>query len=403
MTSVWNFPCRVVYGEGAVEQLAREIARLRGTRVLVVTDRGVRAKGVLGRVQELLEGARIPFEVFDEVVTNPAELQVDAAAALCRASEADVIVALGGGASIDTAKLARLSVCGKAPWKNFADTAADTMAVSFTTSTTSSVAVSSEVKLTQPVHPIARVIAIPTTAGTGSEVTSRATLTLDPTKKVTLDVPRLMPDVAILDPVLTRSLPHGLTAATGFEALTHNIEAYCARGDHPMADAIALEAIGLIHSFFERAVLDGGDLDARGGMQKAAMMGGVASQKGLGVCRSLGSPVSLTTDTHYGVVSSLCLPAVLDFNRSAVPVKVAKIARILGVRADDIETLAFECSGAVRALRRKVGLPDGLSEIGLAEPDVPRLAVLAEQDPSHQTNPRACTVQDLEALYRASL
>jgi len=247
------------------------------------------------------------------------------------------------------------------------------------------------------------VIAIPTTAGAGSEVNNRATVTLSASKKkITMTLPALLPDVAILDPTLTRSLPSHLTAATGFEALVHNIEAYCALGDHPMADAIALEAIGLIHVYFERSVVNGEDLEARGGMQKAAMMGGVSSQKGWGVCYSLGYPVSLKADTHYGVVSSLCLPSVLDFNRSAVPVKVARIARILGARGDDIETLAFECAGAVRSLRRKVGLPEGLSEIGVLKEDIAALASKALEDPSHQTNPRPCTFEDIEALYHAS-
>jgi alcohol dehydrogenase class IV len=212
-----------------------------------------------------------------------------------------------------------------------------------------------------------------------------------------------MPNVAILDPELTVSMPPKITAATGFDALTHCIEAYCASGDHPMADAIALSGIRLTAKALERVVSDGGDLKSRGEMMKAAMMGAVAFQKGLGACHSLAHPLSAESHLHHGLANALCLPAVLDFNRSTIPQRIAAIARILGVRANDDETLAFECAGAVRALRRKVGLPQGLAAAGVEEDALVGLATLAMADACHQLNPRPCTEEDMLALYRASM
>ena len=200
------------------------------------------------------------------------------------------------------------------------------------------------------VNPLPPMIAIPTTAGTGSEVGRSGVLTIQATnRKTVIFAPSLIPNVAILDPVLTVALPPRTTAATGMDALTHCIEAYCALGDHPMADAIALEGVALVAKHLHTAVQDGNDLAARGAMLKAAMMGAVAFQKGLGACHSLAHPLSAENGMHHGLANALCLPAVLDFNRGAVPLKIARIAGLLGARGEDKETLAFECAGAVRS------------------------------------------------------
>jgi alcohol dehydrogenase class IV len=212
-----------------------------------------------------------------------------------------------------------------------------------------------------------------------------------------------MPNVAILDPQLTVSMPPKITAATGFDALTHCIEAYCAQGDHPMADAIALAGIQLTVRSLDKVVSDSRDIKARGNMMKAAMMGSVAFQKGLGACHSLAHPLSAEAGLHHGLANALCLPAVLDFNRGTIPKRIAKIAGILGVRGDDEETLTFECAGAVRALRRKVGLPEGLGAAGIEEDALEKLASLAMEDACHRLNPRPCTEEDMLTLYKASM
>jgi alcohol dehydrogenase class IV len=243
------------------------------------------------------------------------------------------------------------------------------------------------------------VIAIPTTAGTGSEVGRAAVLTVESTsRKTVVFSPHLLPKVAILDPELTRSMPAKTTAATGFDALTHCIEAYLALGDHPMADAIALSGIDLISNHLETAVRDGNDLDARGAMMKAAMMGAVAFQKGLGACHSLAHPLSSDCGLHHGLANALCLPAVLDFNESAALERVMHVALLLGGSADE-----GGCSTAVRELRRKIGLPEGLAAVGVRAEQLAALADKAIDDACHRENPRPCTRDDLLTLYQASM
>jgi alcohol dehydrogenase class IV len=222
-------------------------------------------------------------------------------------------------------------------------------------------------------------------------------------RKTVIFHPKLIPSVALLDPRMTESLPANITAATGFDALTHCIEAYLSKGDHPMADAIALKGVLLCGKYLERAVKSPHDLDARGAMLKAAMMGAVAFQKGLGVCHSLAHPLGAEHNLHHGLANALCLPAVLDFNRSAVQARIAELARALGVRGGDEDTLAFECAGAVRALRHKIGLPEGLRSEGITDQHIPKLARLAFEDACHRANPRTASEQDMEQLYRVSL
>ena len=360
-----------------------EAKRLESTSAFVVTDPGVRDAGLVDEVTRSFEKAGIAVTVVDGVSTNPTEAEVMAAAKSFSDAGADLVVGLGGGAPLDVAKLVRLAATHPPPLEQYDD------------------AIGGDAKVTEPMPPM---IAIPTTAGTGSEVGRSGVLTIQKTnRKTVLFSPRLIPDVAILDPALTFSLPPHLTAATGFDALTHNVEAYCAKGDHPMADAIALAGIELITKHIVTAVEDGKDVEARGAMLKASMMGAVAFQKGLGACHALAHPLGAELGMHHGLANALCLPAVLDFNRTAATMRIARVARILGVKGNDVETLAFECSGAVRALRAQLGIPGGLAAAGVAEDAIAALAPLAQADYVHQPNPRACTKEDMLALYRASM
>ncbi len=383
MTVVWSFPTRIVFGAGSVAQTGLEAKGLRAKRALVVTDKGVNEAGIVAQVGEALKKAELSYEVFDGISSNPREAEVLEAMKVWRETEADIVVAVGGGSPLDVGKLVRVLAAHPPPLARYDD------------------AIGGDEHITQDVPPM---IAVPTTAGTGSEVGRSGVVTLEESgRKTVVFSPRLMPDVAILDPELTTSMPPKMTAATGFDALTHCIEAYCAKGDHPMADAIALEGIALCGKSLERAVNDGTDMEARGNMMKAAMMGAVAFQKGLGACHALAHPLGAELDLHHGLANALCLPAVIDFNRTAVPERIARVARALGVRGDDAETLCFECSGAVRALRRKVGLPEGLSAVGVREDQLPHFAKLAFEDPTHKLNPRPCTEDDMLALLKASL
>ncbi len=383
MNSVWSFPTRILFGEGATAETGPEAERLGGTKALLVTDKGVVEAGLTEDVGKALRQRKIAFDVFDAVSSNPLEKEVLAAARAYADAEANMVIAVGGGSPLDVAKLVRLLAVHEPPLLSYDDAAGG------------------DAKITGDLPPM---IALPTTAGTGSEVGRSGVVTIEETgKKTVIFSPKLMPNVAILDPLLTTTMPPATTAATGFDALTHCIEAYCAKGDHPMADAIALEGIDLIAQSLERVVHDGKDLEARGNMLKAAMMGAVAFQKGLGACHSLAHPLSAEHGLHHGLANALCLPSVLDFNRTAIPVRIARVARVLGVRGDDVETPAFECAGAVRALRRKVGLPEGLAAVGIEEDMLPKLAQLAFEDACHQMNPRPCTRDDMLALYRAAL
>jgi 4-hydroxybutyrate dehydrogenase len=379
----WSFPTRIVAGQGATSQCAREALRLGATRVLMVSDRGIDKAGLLEPIRAALDAGGLPHASALDISSNPREIQVLAAAKLFNDFNADLVLGVGGGSVLDVAKLVRLAATHPEPLAQYDD------------------AIGGSARIAESLPPM---IAIPTTAGTGSEVGRSGVVTIEATNaKTVIFAPSLLPNVAILDPVMTQTMPPFMTAATGMDALAHSVEAYSALGDHPMADAIALGGVRLCHRSLEAATNHPTDLRARADMLNAAMMGAVAFQKGLGACHSLAHPLSTEFGLHHGLANAICLPAVLDYNRAEVPERIAEIARQLGVRGADDNTLSFECAGAVRALRKSVGLPSDLRSQGVSEKDLPRLAALAYKDVCHQLNPRPCTEEDLLALYKASL
>jgi alcohol dehydrogenase class IV len=381
--SYWSFPTRVVVGEGAAATCAHEAQQLGGKRVLLVSDATIEETGLLEPIRAALDAAGLPHETAIDISSNPIEAEVLAAAEAFKKFNADLVLGVGGGSVLDVAKLVRLAATHPGPLADYDD------------------AIGGSSKIVGPLPPM---IAIPTTAGTGSEVGRSGVVTLAASGvKTVIFSPLLLPEVAILDPEMTRTMPPFMTAATGMDALAHCIEAYAAVGDHPMADAIALGGIRLCHRALKASTDDGDDMRARADMLKASMMGAVAFQKGLGACHSLAHPLSTEFGLHHGLANAICLPAVLDFNRVAIPERIAEIARQLGVRGTDDSTLCFECAGAIRALRKAIGLPSDLRSQGIQESDLPRLAALAYADPCHQLNPRRCTEDDLLALYKATL
>ncbi|MDD9939889.1 MAG: iron-containing alcohol dehydrogenase [Myxococcales bacterium] len=382
MTVRWNFPTRVLFGEGTLADIAPEAKRLEATRALIVTDPGVVAAGIARKVQAALAEGGVATEVFESIASNPSDQHALAASEAYVEYGGNIVIGVGGGSALDVAKIVRLCATHPAPLAQYDD------------------AKGGSALITQPLAPM---IAVPTTAGTGSEVGRSAVVTMTETnKKTVFFAPNLIPDVAILDPALTTSMPPKVTACTGFDALTHCVEALCTKMDHPMCDAIAMEGIRLVHENLERAVEDGSDLSARGAMLKASMMGAVAFQKGLGACHSLAHPLSARADLHHGLANALCLPAVVNFNRSAAQAKLATIGGLLGMRQQDEETMAFECSGAISSLRQAIGLPEGLGQAGIQEDTLETLADLAFEDVCHTENPRPCTRDDLLSLYKAS-
>jgi 4-hydroxybutyrate dehydrogenase len=378
MQAVWSFPTRIVFGEGVRKRTGDEARAVGVTRALVVTDRGVVQAGLASDVVAALEQAGILPQIFDGVDPNPTEANIDAGAAAFAAHRADGVVCLGGGSPMDAGKLIALRARCSLPFEELDD------------------AVDGGQKVPAGLPPI---LTLPTTAGTGSEVGRSGVVTVRSSgRKTVIFSPNLLARAALLDPELTRSMPPQVTAATGFDALTHCIEAYLSKGDHPMADAIALAGIDLIGKSLYRAVSQGDDLEARGAMMKAAMMGAVAFQKGLGACHSLAHPLSSEHGLHHGLANALCLPAVVDFNEPAATERVLHVSLLLGGEAE-----VGACANALRALRSKLGLPSGLKVVGISAEHLPALADKAIDDACHQGNPRPCTRDILLELYQESL
>jgi 4-hydroxybutyrate dehydrogenase len=374
--TTWSFPTTIVFGPGALSALPAHVARLQAKRPLLVCDAGVAKAGLAARVQKVLESAGLAVAVFDKVDPNPVESNVVGGVAAYKAHRADLIVSLGGGSPLDVGKLIALKTTHERPLHEYDD------------------AIGGDAHITPNVPPI---ITIPTTAGTGSEVGRSGVVTLEATgRKTVIFSPYFLAKAAILDPELTVSMPARITAATGFDALTHCLEAYSSLGDHPMADAIALGGLELCAKSLSRAVEKGDDLEARGDMMKAAMMGAVAFQKGLGACHSLAHPLSSEKHLHHGLSNALCLPAVVEWNDDVIH---AKLERIRGIVAPQAKTLA----DGLRALRARIGLPDGLRAEGITPADLPKLAEKAFEDACHRSNPRPATQEDLARLYEASL
>jgi len=372
----WSFPTTIVFGVGALATLADHVKRLGKKRALIVCDAGVVKAGIAAKVKDVLESGGIATAVFDKVDPNPVEQNIVDGVAAYKAHQADILVSLGGGSPLDAGKLIALKTTHERPLHEYDD------------------AIGGDAHITANVPPI---ITIPTTAGTGSDVGRSGVVTLAATgRKTVIFSPHLLAKVAILDPALTTSMPPKITAATGFDALTHCLEAYCSVGDHPMADAIALGGLELCAKYLVRAVEHGDDLEARGGMMKAAMMGAVAFQKGLGACHSLAHPLSSEKGLHHGLSNALCLPAVVEFNDDVIH---EKIERIRGILTPQAKTLAE----GLRALRAKIGLPAHLAAEGVSDGDIAKLADKALEDACHRCNPKPVTKDDLAKLYRASM
>ncbi len=378
-----SWPTRVVLGPGALSRLPAELARLGVRRPLVVTDAGVVKAGIAAGVLGVLEAAGIRAERFVDVQANPTDRDATDGLAAYRRGGCDGLVAVGGGSSIDAAKLVQLLTTHEPPLSRYDDAAGGDRHVR---------------------GDLPPLVAIPTTAGTGSEVGRSGVATLPDTgRKTVIFSPHLMPRVAICDPRLTVALPARLTAATGIDAFTHGLEAYVAAGFHPLADAVGLDAVRRATRSLPVAVGSPGDLHARTDMMIAAMEGAMAFQKGLGASHALAHALGPLAGVHHGLANALVLPAVVAFVRPAAGPRLAQVAIAMGADPREGEVaLADGAAERVRALVAAVGLPGKLRDAGVNEADLPRLAAKALEDASHRTSPRPCTEQDLLAMLRAS-
>ena len=363
-----NYLTTVQFDFGAIRLLPAELERLGTRRLLLVTDGGVRAAGLLDRVLAVMPAASVAA-VYDGTPANPTEEAVVAAVALYRAAGADGIVAVGGGSSIDLAKGVALLATHPPPLQQYA-------------------AVEGGVaRITSKVAPV---VAIPTTAGTGSEVGRGSLIVMRAGRKLGLLSPHLLPKVAICDPELTLGLPRQLTAATGMDAIAHCIETFLAPATNPPAEAIAVDGLRRGVRHIERATRDGGDREARWNMMMAATEGALAFQKGLGAVHAMSHPLGAIPgrSLHHGTLNAVLLPVVLEFNAPAIAVKRGVLHEALGIAA------TASAADSIRELNARLGLPAGLGAMGVAREALPGIAELAVGDHCHATNPRAATAGD---------
>ncbi|HEX4736981.1 MAG TPA: iron-containing alcohol dehydrogenase [Allosphingosinicella sp.] len=375
----WNYPTAIRFGAGRAAELPDACRDLGIKRPMLVTDP---ALGEMDMVRDAL--AATGAGLFCAIHANPVGGDVEAGLQAYREGNHDGVIAMGGGSALDVGKVIAFMSGQSRPVWDFEDredwwTRAD------------------------PVG-IAPIVALPTTAGTGSEV-GRAGVILDDEaglKKIVFH-PKMLPGIVILDPVLTVGLPPKVTAATGMDALSHCIEAYCAPGFHPMADGIAAEGARLIHRWLVRATEEGSDLEARGNMLVAAAMGATAFQKGLGAMHALSHPIGAVAGTHHGLTNAVLMPYVLAFNRVEAGERLARLAAYLGLADPSFEGFL----DWVLDLRRRLGIPHTLGELGVSQGDIDRLAQMAEEDPSAAGNPRrfdaAAARRVLEAAFSGQI
>ena len=377
MANAMSFPTRIVHGQGAIRELPAELKRAGATRVLLVTDKGILQAGLLRFVTPLLEQAGIKSALFSDFAANPTDQDAIRGVEAYRAAHADAVLGVGGGASLDMAKAVALLVNHEPPLARYDD------------------AKGGDAFITNPVPPI---IQVPTTAGTGSEVGRSTVLVIDGTKVVIFHQ-ALLARVAILDPELTAGLPPFITAATGMDALTHNLEAFVAKGDHPLADAIAIDGLRRIGNNLKRAVTNGADLEAREQMLLGSAFGAIAFQKGLGACHSVAHALSPVAGTHHGLANSLMLPEIINFNRAVAEDRLATAAVALGADPKmSAQERAHLCVELVDNLRVACGLPRKLSQAGVKREMIPTLVAKSLADACHQSNPRPVTQVDFERL-----
>jgi 4-hydroxybutyrate dehydrogenase len=364
---------------GAVRQLAAECDRTGIRRPLVVTDAGVRAAGVLQMALDAL--VDLPVTVFDQTPPNPTEAAVRAAHQVWQAADCDGLIAVGGGSSIDLAKALAIMATHPGPLTTYATIEGGSP------------------KITAAAAPL---IAVPTTAGTGSEVARGAIVIVDDGRKLGFHSWHLMPKAAICDPELTLGLPPALTAATGMDAIAHCMETFMAPAFNPPADGIALDGLERAWAHIERATHDGSDREARLNMMSASMQGAMAFQKGLGAVHSLSHSLGgVNPKLHHGTLNAMFLPAVIQFNAGAESIqkerRLARMAHAMGLASE------ADIPQAIRDMNARLGLPKGLAAMGVQREWFDRIISGAMADHCHKTNPRVATAEEYRDILDASM
>jgi len=388
MIARFAFPTDIQFGAGARKQVAAHLRERGKARPLLVTDRGLAALPILPAFMEDLAG--LDVAVYSGVAGNPVKAQVSKGVDAFRGHRADSIVGVGGGAALDVAKAVALMI----------DHPGDVLEYAF------------DHPQVRPVqHPLPHLVALPTTAGTGSEVGRSSVISDDAThvKKVIFS-PALLARAVFADPELTLDLPAAITAATGMDALTHNVESYLSPAYHPLCDGIALEGARIAAAALPVAVANGHDLAARSDMMMSSMMGAIAFQKDLGAVHSCAHALSTVADLHHGLANGIMIDHVMRFNLPAATGRMAELARVVnapgGDRGSD-EARARAFVDWLSALKARIGIPAQLSGYhgarGVDASDVKRLCDVAAADVCHRTNPRPCTREDFERIFAAAL
>ncbi len=383
--SQFSFPNTIYFGAGAIDNLPEYIQNTGIKKPLLVTDPGMLDTAVFPKVEGILKAAGIEYAVFSKVNPNPLDSDIEKAVAVFKDEDCDGLIGLGGGSALDAAKVVQV-IAAHGGRVNDYDISFD-----------------GNQNIKGPLSPM---IAIPTTAGTGSEVGSCSVITsVEQGRKFLVCSPLLRPAIALLDPELTVSLPASLTAGTGMDAFTHCVEALVVKDFHPMCDAIALKGIEYVAQYLEIAVKEPGNIDARGYMQMAAMMGAVAFQKDLGAAHSLSHSLSAVSHVPHGLANAICIVPVMKFNKKECLKEYARVAACFGINTFGMsdEKAADKAIEAVADLNERIGIPQKLSQAGVKEEDLEELADKAFLDGCHQTNPRKCTREDLMNLYRQAL
>ncbi len=372
----WSYPTTVWAGPGRIAELPAACVKLGIERPLLVTDQGLGDAPMVRSAFALVPGAGL----FAGVCSNPVAANIEEGLGVYRRGDHDGVIAFGGGSALDAGKVIAFMSGQTRPLWDFEDvgdwwTRADR-------------------------HGIAPIVAVPTTAGTGSEVGRAGVVINEAThQKKIIFHPRMMPGIVISDPELTIGLPPGITAATGMDAFAHCFEAYCAPGFHPLADGIALEGMRLIQSYLPRAYDDGSDIEARSRMLAAASMGATAFQKGLGGVHAISHPVGAHFNTHHGLTNAVLLPYILVHNRAAIEARLAVVARALDLPGEPFGALLQW----TLAFRRRLGVPHSLAELGVTLRDPQIIGEEAARDPCAGGNPLPTDAAGYTRIFRAAV
>ena len=370
----WSYPTAIRFGAGRISEIADACFVAGIKKPLLVTDRGLAGMEITQKTLNLLDDAGLGRAIFADVDPNPNEKNAEAGVAAYKAGNHDGVVAFGGGSGLDLGKVVAFLAGQSRPIWDFEDID------DWWTRANSDV--------------IAPIVAVPTTAGTGSEVGRASVITNSITQqKKIIFHPKFLPTVVICDPELTVGMPKFITAGTGLDAFAHCVEAYCSPHYHPMSQGMALEGMRLVKEYLPRAYSDGTDLEARSHMMSAAAMGATAFQKGLGAIHALSHPIGAIYHTHHGTTNAVCMPAVLQFNKPAIKDTLAEAANYLGISGGFLGFCKF-----VDELNDSLAIPKSLAGLGIENPDIDRIVSGALIDPSTGGNPIKMTEENTRKL-----